>query len=185
MSLLTMGQEHRGTRANIASFDPKKFRQRSHPMPYPDPWCVPYIERAGFGHVMHVVNATIDAKFILALCERWRPETHTFHLPTGECTVTLEDVYMLLGLRIDGKPVTGNVQQPNQICVQMLGVDLVEGEGSAKARGQGIKLSSLQLYHDSITLTEESSEQEKVIKTRFTLCYCLGTCYFPKGQEIA
>jgi hypothetical protein len=89
--------------------DPKKFRQRSHPMPYPDPWCVPYIERAGFGHVMHVVNATIDAKFILALCERWRPETHTFHLPTGECTVTLEDVYMLLGLRIDGKPVTGNV----------------------------------------------------------------------------
>ncbi|XP_050889584.1 serine/threonine-protein phosphatase 7 long form homolog [Lathyrus oleraceus] len=130
---------------------------------------------------MHVVNATIDAKFILALCERWRPETHTFHLPTGECTVTLEDVYMLLGLRIDGKPVTGNVQQPNQICVQMLGVDLVEGEGSAKARGQGIKLSSLQLYHDSITLTEESSEQEKVIKTRVYIMLLFGNLLFPEG----
>ena len=42
-----------------------------------------------------------------AMVERWRDETHTFHLPIGECTITLEDVALQLGLRVDGKPVTG------------------------------------------------------------------------------
>ncbi|QHN77050.1 uncharacterized protein DS421_19g649300 [Arachis hypogaea] len=46
---------------------------------------------------------TIDA-----LVERCRPETHTFHLPHGECTITLEDVAMIFGLRTHGLPVTGS-----------------------------------------------------------------------------
>ncbi|KAI5421217.1 hypothetical protein KIW84_044885 [Lathyrus oleraceus] len=79
-------------------------------------------------------------KFILALLERWRPKTHTFHLPIGECTVTLEDVYMLLGLRIDGKAVNGRVNQNNSICNELLGDPLLddetEGETSGQARGQ-------------------------------------------------
>ncbi|QHN82885.1 uncharacterized protein DS421_20g699710 [Arachis hypogaea] len=42
-----------------------------------------------------------------ALIERWHPDTHTFHLPIGECVVTLEDVALILGLLMDGLPVTG------------------------------------------------------------------------------
>ncbi|QHO56430.1 uncharacterized protein DS421_3g73620 [Arachis hypogaea] len=42
---------------------------------------------------------------INALVERWRPETHTFHLPHGECTITLEDVAMIFGLRTHGLPI--------------------------------------------------------------------------------
>ncbi|PNX84522.1 serine/threonine-protein phosphatase 7 long form-like protein [Trifolium pratense] len=65
----------------------------------------------------------MDSAFITALVERWRPETHTFHLPTGECTITLEDVNMLLGLRVDGKAVTS----PSEVswkedCEKLLGV---------------------------------------------------------------
>ncbi|MBA0664025.1 hypothetical protein Goklo_004101, partial [Gossypium klotzschianum] len=33
-----------------------------------------------------------------ALVERWRLETQTFHLSCGECTITLEDVHLQLGL---------------------------------------------------------------------------------------
>ncbi|KAG4926985.1 hypothetical protein JHK85_053471 [Glycine max] len=38
------------------------------------------------------------------LVERWRPESHIFHLPVGECIITLEDVALQLGLHVDGRP---------------------------------------------------------------------------------
>ncbi|KAF1863100.1 hypothetical protein Lal_00041087 [Lupinus albus] len=50
----------------------------------------------------------INNHLVTALVERWRPKTHTFHLPNGECTITLEDVAYQLGLHIDGDAVTGS-----------------------------------------------------------------------------
>jgi hypothetical protein len=44
-----------------------------------------------------------DALLISAFMDRWRPETHTFHLPVGEMTLSLEDVAMLGGLSCAGQ----------------------------------------------------------------------------------
>ncbi|CAK8563590.1 unnamed protein product [Lathyrus sativus] len=57
------------------------------------------------------------------MLERWRPETHTFHLPTGECTITLEDVSMLLGLRVNGKAANGPTQVGGDVYMEHLGVE--------------------------------------------------------------
>ncbi|KAL8095268.1 hypothetical protein AgCh_036649 [Apium graveolens] len=47
-----------------------------------------------------------DIRLITALVERWRPETNSFHFTFSEMTITLEDVYMILGLPITGRAVT-------------------------------------------------------------------------------
>jgi hypothetical protein len=44
----------------------------------------------------------MDFTALMALVDRWRLETHTFHLSCGETTVTLQDVIMILSLPIDG-----------------------------------------------------------------------------------
>jgi hypothetical protein len=38
------------------------------------------------------------APLITAFMDRWRPETHTFHFPVSEMTLSLVDVAMLGGL---------------------------------------------------------------------------------------
>jgi hypothetical protein len=42
---------------------------------------------------------------LTTLVDRWRLETHTFHLSYGETTVMLHDITMIFGLPIDGTPV--------------------------------------------------------------------------------
>jgi len=65
------------------------------------------MEQAGFGHALYIPNMDVNHLLITSLLERWRTETHTFHFPHRETTVTLEDVAILLGLPIDGDVVTG------------------------------------------------------------------------------
>ena len=42
-----------------------------------------------------------DTLIICLLYCRWRPETHTFHLPCGEMTVTLQDVQKSLASKLE------------------------------------------------------------------------------------
>ncbi|KAL8119562.1 hypothetical protein AgCh_016895 [Apium graveolens] len=63
------------------------------------------VREAGFMGVLLTGSMRHDAGLISAFLDRWRPETHTFHLRFGEATVTLEDVYYILGLRSVGRPV--------------------------------------------------------------------------------
>lgn len=64
-----------------------------------------YIERAELHLLYSCGRISLDHSLITALVERWRQETHTFHLRCGEATITLQDVSVLWGLRADGRPV--------------------------------------------------------------------------------
>ncbi|KAD2804970.1 hypothetical protein E3N88_38347 [Mikania micrantha] len=61
----------------------------------------------GFGGIIDCGYRKVDHALITALVERWRLETHTFHLTVGEATVMLQDVNVLWGLPIEGEPVSG------------------------------------------------------------------------------
>ncbi|RYR31583.1 hypothetical protein Ahy_B01g056409 [Arachis hypogaea] len=70
---------------------------------------IPYLERAGLYHLARL-NARwfwLDEPLVNAFIERWRPETHTFHMPFGKCTITLQDVAYQPGISVDGLPVSG------------------------------------------------------------------------------
>ncbi|QHO31416.1 uncharacterized protein DS421_8g241420 [Arachis hypogaea] len=66
-----------------------------------------YLRATGFYHVSKIGVIRGFHPLLVALVERWRPETHTFVLPVGEVTVTLEDVAYIFGLPIDGEAVSG------------------------------------------------------------------------------
>ncbi|MBA0710985.1 hypothetical protein Golax_010226 [Gossypium laxum] len=51
----------------------------------------------------------LDPPIISAFFKRWRLDTHTFHLPCGECTITLEDINLKLGLPVDWDIIMGPV----------------------------------------------------------------------------
>ena len=75
-----------------------------------DPRIACYIIEAGFEGLFKVSNLEVDHALITALVERWRPKTHTFHLPHGEMGITLQDIEVMLGVPINGLPVTGGCQ---------------------------------------------------------------------------
>ena len=70
-----------------------------------DPCIRRYVMQSDFYGVYRVRHISLDWPLITSLVERWRPETHTFYLPIGEMTIILQDVAMILGLRIYGPPI--------------------------------------------------------------------------------
>ncbi|XP_015160636.1 serine/threonine-protein phosphatase 7 long form homolog [Solanum tuberosum] len=55
------------------------------------------LRRSGLYDVVCVGRKQYDRAIVTAMVERWRPETHCFHLPFGEVTITLQDVQVLFG----------------------------------------------------------------------------------------
>ena len=92
------------------------LRPRTHrPLEWDERYA-PYLSRAGFLSLAQAINAglpDIDGPLLTAFIDRWRPETHSFHLPCGEMSVLMEDVAYILGLRLDGPAVTGTINTDN------------------------------------------------------------------------
>ena len=81
------------------------------------------VKRVGLEGLYRDPCRKIDHNLITAFVERWRPKTHTFHLPHGETTITLQDVEVLLGIPIDGEAIvaTTNLTWAAE-CQSMLGI---------------------------------------------------------------
>lgn len=57
----------------------------------------------GLRFILYVPEFWVNMGLLTALAERWHSETCTFHLMMGEMTVTLEDVYRIPRIPIDGE----------------------------------------------------------------------------------
>ncbi|MED6194638.1 hypothetical protein PIB30_030380 [Stylosanthes scabra] len=62
--------------------DPQTLTARGVILNMPLPDClVPYIREVGFGGPLQMRPFDYDMPLVFALVERWRPKTHSFHLP--------------------------------------------------------------------------------------------------------
>ncbi|XP_018437685.2 serine/threonine-protein phosphatase 7 long form homolog [Raphanus sativus] len=140
--------------------------------------CRKLIEFGLYG-VYKVAFIQLDYALITALVERWRPETHTFHLPAGEITVTLQDVNILLGLRVDGPAVTGSTKNNwADLCEDLLG--LRPGPGDL----HGSHVSLAWLRDNFRNLPADPDEETLKCHTRaFILALMSGFLYGDKSKH--
>ena len=111
--------------------------------PMVDDRVVDIIKALGLEGLLRQPGRELDHGLITALVERWRPETHTFHMPHGEVTITLQDVEVLLGLPIDGKAIIGSTQKVWQdVCRDFLGFVPINDE-TKQLTGQRIVIKRL------------------------------------------
>ena len=90
-----------------------------------DNWVIDIIKFLRLEGLFRAPSREIDHCLISALVERWRSETHTFHLPHVEMSITLQDVEVIFGLPIDGEVLVGPTAVVDgdwsQLCMELLG----------------------------------------------------------------
>ncbi|KAH9317559.1 hypothetical protein KI387_019328, partial [Taxus chinensis] len=84
--------------ANDAGSDAPSIKGRMRPYVTAVQWAI--MREVGLGGAQRYRAVDRDHSLMVALIERWDPATNVFHLPTGEMTITLEDVYRILRLSI-------------------------------------------------------------------------------------
>ncbi|XP_020971913.1 serine/threonine-protein phosphatase 7 long form homolog [Arachis ipaensis] len=148
-----------------------------HYMP-PDPYnpiVEGHLRETGFYYVSQIGVVQCQSALINALIERWRPETHTFHFPIGECSMTLEEVAVIFGLPTNGLPVTG----PTMSSYEALEVECLHHFGVAprktECRGSFIKLTWFRRLKEHIVLDNDIQVQ-RYVKCHIMLLF--GTIMF-------
>ena len=153
----------------------------------PDDRIIQYLRQIGFYGAYRVGFIQYDWGLITALVERWCVETHTFHLPVGETTITLQDVGIILGLPVDGIAVTGidqtrSREQWQALCQELLGftppIDAISG-----AR---LRLTTVRA-HFTAHLPEDAAD---VTVQQMARCYCMlligGSLFLDKsGNKVS
>ncbi|KAL6530871.1 hypothetical protein OROGR_014731 [Orobanche gracilis] len=69
------------------------------------PSLVGRITGSGLSHLTDAMFRHIDFPLISAFVERWQPDTNSFHMPFGEMTIMLHDVWQILRIPIEGRLV--------------------------------------------------------------------------------
>ncbi|KAH1249580.1 Protein MAIN-LIKE 2 [Glycine max] len=129
---------------------------------------IPLLRQSGFYWIMKMGYLKINSSLIIVLIERWRSETHTFHLRCGEATITLQDVSVLLGLHTEGTPL-----------IELLGVRPQEGE----LQGSVVKLSWLAHHFSEINIHDGNVEQLQRFTRAWILRFIGGVLFVDKSSS--
>ncbi|XP_075655029.1 serine/threonine-protein phosphatase 7 long form homolog [Castanea sativa] len=129
------------------------------------------IKAVGLQGLLWVPGREIDHGLITALVERWRLETHTFHMPHGEITITLQDVEVLLELPVDGDAIIGSTQKTwVDVCRDFLGFQPINQDNHKQLTGQRILIN--RLLKQVANPLPPNAEEDQLHK--YARCYILA-----------
>ncbi|KAI8559363.1 hypothetical protein RHMOL_Rhmol04G0167400 [Rhododendron molle] len=133
------------------------------------------VDAAGFGEFIRTLTRSRNDHVVLvALADRWRDTTNTFHLPVGEMTVTPADFAAITGLRVGGEPI------PFDSGIQNDRVALEWFLGEAPRIEEGMaRYEPLTEYLNK----EVTTEQEVERMARACLLYLFGATLYPNRRS--
>ncbi|XP_039015665.1 protein MAINTENANCE OF MERISTEMS-like [Hibiscus syriacus] len=132
-----------------------------------------YLSQSGLYGATFLHGFKVLPTLISTLIERWRTEAHTFHLPCGEVTITLEDVAYQLGVPINGIPL----MLRNTYKVNILISNLLENETPTDViDGLRVRMTWLE---SEFRVDEQSTEQEVIYVARAYLLSLIGGILLP------
>ncbi|KAK9988184.1 hypothetical protein SO802_028423 [Lithocarpus litseifolius] len=155
-----------------------------------DPQIAVYITDAGLDGLLQVPNIDVDHALITALVERWRPETHSFHLPHGEMTITLQDMEVIMGVPVVGLPMVGftRMDKWGDLCAELLGHRPPDREVSGKKNtavmeGQRVKAK----WHEEWFRNPLPADATEMLMQQYARFYILemlaGMLFMDKSGE--
>ena len=132
----------------------------------------------------------LDHALITTLVERWRPETHSFHLPHGEMTIILQDMEVIMGVPVDGLLVVGYTEMVDwgELCGNLLGHRLPNREvgsnkNTAVMEGPRVKAKWLEDWFSN-PLSVDAPKELVQLYARFYILEMLGgTLFMDKSGE--
>jgi len=158
-------------------------------------WFWDPVESSGLYHLIYTEFSTVTHAMVHALCERWHTKTSSFHLPVGEMTITLDDVYNLLHLPIQDRMLDHDAivdwDRGIDLMIKLLGMSDVVARAEAKTEyGAHISYPTLKrLYEEHLTeagrLKDPQSREEMLERdkrrswcVRSFLLYLVGSALF-------
>lgn len=144
-------------------------------------WFWDPLRESGLHDLVYLGYTTVPHALLMTLCERWHPETNTFHMPLGEMTVTLDDVACLMHLHIEGRMLSHGKKMPKHegaaLLMWHLGVSQQEAEKICGTEYGGYisypklrELYTRYLSRANILMdTEDAEEMEELQRVR-TFC---------------
>ena len=149
-----------------------------------DDQVVDIIKALGLEGLLRQPGRELDHGLITTLVERWRLETHTFHMPHGEITIILQDVEVILGLPVDGDAITGSTQKIwANVYEEFLGFRPINEDQHKELNGQRILIK--RLLEQVANQLPPNAEEDELHK--YARCYILAllgdTIFMDKSSD--